>query len=62
MDIVRRELAQVNNTVLANIHDAIIVREKLSLDVRNVIEDSMRRETGNVFWRVSQKQIKRFET
>jgi hypothetical protein len=62
MDIVRRELAQVNNTVLANIHDAIIVREKLSLDVRNVIEDSMRRETGNVFWRVSQKQIKRFES
>jgi hypothetical protein len=61
MNIFRDELAKTMKCVLANIHDAIIVRDQLSADLRECIVRVIREKTGNPYWRVDQKQIKRFE-
>ena len=61
MDMVRRLLAQHNQVVLANIHDAIIVRKRLPLSLRETIADTIRQQTANPYWRLTQHAIRRFE-
>ena len=61
MDVVRAEIKRLGKTVLANIHDAIIVRERLLTDDRMAIEDAMRTQTGNPYWRLTARQIRRFK-
>jgi hypothetical protein len=57
MDIVRREVHAVYKTVLANVHDAIYLDQKLhSLDKQR-IEMVMRRETGLQFWHLDEEKI-----
>ena len=60
MDIVRETLAEHGQTVLANIHDAIIVRKKLRVDLRHEIEMRMQDRTQNPYWRLGAAEIKRY--
>ena len=61
MDVVRAEIRRLGKTVLANIHDAIVVRERLLIDDRVVIEEAMRSQTGNPCWRLTARRIRRFK-
>ena len=60
MNIVREALKDSNHIVLANIHDAIVVRQRLSEDTQQEIQFRMRDLTGNPYWVLSGKQIKRW--
>ena len=60
MDIVRETLTEHGQTVLANIHDAIIVRKKLRVDLRHEIEMRMQVRTDNKYWRLSATELKRY--
>ena len=62
MNIVRDALSEHGQTVLANIHDAIIVRRKLKVYLRHEIELRMQERTDNKYWRLGETQLKRFET
>lgn len=46
MDIVRTELQKLGKTVLANIHDAIVVRERLTDEELSTIEKMVRERTS----------------
>ena len=59
--MVRSQLAQHNQVVLANIHDAIIVRKRLPLSLRETIAETIRQQTANPYWRLTQRAIRRFE-
>jgi len=61
MDIVRAALLEHGKTILANIHDAIIVRKKLKVDLRHEIEMRMQDITDNEYWRLSATELRRFE-
>jgi hypothetical protein len=60
MNVVRAELAQRDMQVLANIHDAIIVRQRLSADDRWLIEQKMRVGSGNQYWSLSERRVEGF--
>jgi hypothetical protein len=60
MAIVRETLVEHGQTVLANIHDAIIVRKKLKVDLRHEIEMRMQDLTDNKYWRLGSTEIKRY--
>jgi hypothetical protein len=57
MDIVRREVKAVYKTVLANVHDAIYINEKLHSADKKRIELLMRQETGLQFWYLDEEKI-----
>jgi uncharacterized membrane protein len=57
MNIVRSTLKDFNCEVLANIHDAIVVRNKLSIDVRDEIHHRMRNSTSNPYWFLSPNEV-----
>jgi hypothetical protein len=57
MDIVRREVRAMHHTVLANVHDAIYIRERLLTTDKQFIELKMRRETGLQFWFLDEEKI-----
>jgi hypothetical protein len=61
MDMVRSLLAQHNQAVLANIHDAILVRKRLPLSLRETITETIRQQTANPYWRLTQRAIRRFQ-
>ena len=61
MNIVRDALSEHGQTVLANIHDAIIVRRKLKVYLRHEIELRMQERTDNSYWRLGETQLKHFE-
>jgi len=60
MEVVRAALAAHGKTVLASIHDAIITKEKLGVELLSEIEQLMRAQTGNRYWRLGAKQLKRY--
>ena len=62
MNIVRDAIAAHGKTVLASIHDAIITKEKLSVHLKSEIEQLMRDETGNCYWSLGSKELKRYAT
>ncbi len=61
MNAVRAELAQRDMQVLANIHDAIIVHQRLSADDRWLIEQKMTQSTGNDYWSLSERRVDGFK-
>lgn len=61
MDVVRVELKTLGKTVLASIHDAIIVRNRLSYDDKIDIERKMCEATVNDYWKLGEKKIKRYQ-
>ena len=46
MDMVRKELKKLGKTVLANVHDAIVVRERLTKSELLAIEELVRAKTN----------------
>ena len=61
MDIVRKELGILQREVLANVHDAIVIRSKLSDYDREKIEYKMRDTTGIEYWRLGETKYERYE-
>jgi hypothetical protein len=57
MNEVQLWMEELGKTVIARIHDAIITREKLSVDDRWVIMDKMREATGNKYWHLNSKEL-----
>jgi len=43
------------------VHDAIFFKHKLSVDLRHEIEMTMQDRTANPYWRLSHKQLERYE-
>jgi creatinine amidohydrolase/Fe(II)-dependent formamide hydrolase-like protein len=60
MDIVRGTLAEHGKTVLANIHEAIVVKQRISADLKYEIEWRMQEQTGNPYWQLGAKQVQRW--
>lgn len=62
MDVVR-EIAKAHDRVpLACVHDAIFFKKRLGVDLKTEIEMGMRDATGNPYWHLTPKEIKRYET
>ena len=62
MDIVRDSLPATHQPPLANIHDAIILKRRLSLDDRDAIQQRMRTRTRNPYWLLGQTELKRWQS
>ena len=61
MDIVCAVAAQHGREPIARVHDAIFFKRKLSVDLRHEIEMTMQDRTKNSYWRLSHKQLERYE-
>jgi len=57
MDIVRKEVTAVYKTILASVHDAIYINERLHSADKKRIELLMRKETGLQFWYLDEEKI-----
>ena len=60
VNIVRASLPITHQPPLANIHDAIVLRNRLSPDEKAEIERCMRDQTGNPYWRLGENEVKRW--
>ena len=60
MDIFRSYASQNNLTVMANIHDAIILKKKLNGSLKKKIEQAMKTATNNHYWFLGEKKINRY--
>lgn len=60
MDVVRQKLSAAGKEVIANIHDAIIIKHHLTGDAKHDIELEMQEQTSNPYWRLGSKEIKRW--
>ena len=60
MNIVRDAVVARGKTVLASIHDAIITKERLGVELTSEIEQLMQDETGNCYWRLGGTKLKRY--
>lgn len=61
MDVVRGVAANFDRNPIANVHDAIFFRKKLTLDMRQEIEFQMKSHSNNPYWRLTPKELKRYE-
>jgi hypothetical protein len=62
MNVVRDSLPVTHQPPLANIHDAIILKQRLSEYDKEKIEWSMRDQTNNRYWRLGQTELKRWQS
>ncbi len=60
MDIVEAEMKRLGRTVMARIHDAIIVKQRLGVDNKSEIEFKMREMTDNQYWKLTAKMIEAY--
>jgi hypothetical protein len=60
MNVVRSIAADHGREPLANIHDAIVFRKKLGVDLKSEIELRMREHSGNPYWHLTTKQLERY--
>jgi hypothetical protein len=60
MDVVRSVAAQHGREAIANVHDAIFFRRALGSDLKYEIEDQMRAQTGNPYWRLASKPLEAY--
>jgi hypothetical protein len=61
MNIVCEVAAQHGREPIARVHDAIFFKRKLSVDLRHEMEMTMQDRTVNKYWRLSHKQLERYE-
>lgn len=61
MDIVRSEVKGCYKQILANVHDAIYINEKLHTADKQRIEMVMRRKTGLQFWHLDEEKIEGYK-
>ena len=59
MDLVRKELKTLGKTVLANVHDAIVVRERLTESERLMIQNIVRAKTKVDYFSLGETRYKR---
>lgn len=59
MDMVRKELKKLGKTVLANVHDAIVVRERLTKSELLAIENKVRRKTHVEYFALGETPYKK---
>jgi hypothetical protein len=62
MDIVCEIAAQRGHEPIARVHDAIFFKSKLNVDLRHEIELTMQDRTNNPYWRLTPKQLDRYES
>jgi len=60
MNLVREVAAIHGHDPLASIHDAIVFRKKLGVDLKSEIELRMREHSGNPYWHLTAKQLERY--
>ena len=61
MDVVCAVAAKHELAPIARVHDAIFFKRKLTLDIRHEMELCMQEHSGNPYWRLSHKQLERYE-
>ena len=61
MDIVRSVARHNSCELLANVHDAVFFRRRLSVNTKDKIIWSMRDSTKNPYWDLKEEEIQRFE-
>lgn len=59
MNIVREQAKENGLTILANIHDAIVLKEQLSAELKSQIEQAMRTVTSNNYWVLNETRYQR---
>jgi hypothetical protein len=60
MDVVRAALAEFGHTVLANIHDAIVLKRRMSTYTKHEVELRMQEQTQNPYWRLGLNRMQRW--
>ncbi len=58
MDTVRAELAKLGKTLLANIHDAVVIREQLSAKEKRYIEKAVQLTWSNPFFILGETELR----
>ena len=53
---------QYGHKPIARVHDAIFFRNRLGVDVKSEIEFSLQKRTGNPYWYLTPKQLKRYNS
>ena len=61
MDIVRATAAAHGRTPIANVHDAIFFKQRLGAELKAEVEWLMRAQTGNAYWHLTPKELRRYE-
>lgn len=61
MNIVRASAAANERKPIANVHDAIFFKRRLGVELKCEIEFQMRSQTGNPYWHLTAKELKRYE-
>ena len=61
MDIVCATAAANERKPIANVHDAIFFKRRLGAELKAEIEWQMRSQTGNPYWHLTAKELKRYE-
>ena len=56
MDMVRAEVKKSGNTVLANVHDAVVVRNKISAKLLAKIESNVQQRTGVDYFKLGETE------
>jgi hypothetical protein len=62
MEIVTETAAKHERKPIARVHDAIFFRRRLGPDLKWEIEQEMREQTGNPYWRLTAKQLEGFRS
>ena len=60
MNVVEALIQKLGKQVIARVHDAIITKQKLSVDDRDEILHKIRQATDNPYWQLSYKELKPF--
>jgi hypothetical protein len=60
MNLIAAEIGKTNNEVLARVHDAIFVRNKISEYDKEKLERLICKKTNVPYWRLKEKEIKRY--
>lgn len=61
MAIVKNLLSDSGHKILASIHDAVIVRNRLGAERKHEIEFQMQEQSGNPYWRLASEKLIAFQ-
>ncbi len=61
MQVVQDIAAAHGRDVLARVHDAIFLRQRLGTDLKHEVELAMRKATANPYWHLTAKQLLRYQ-
>ena len=61
MDVVCAVAEKYDRAPIARVHDAIFFKRKLGVDLRHEMELMMQEHSNNPYWRLSHKQLERYE-